>query len=564
MIRRASRGLVVLLLFVLYPSLVGAQLVVQQVATGLVLPVGFVQMPSDPAVQVVVEQIGRVRVLRNNVLQPGAYLDLTGAISAGGEQGLLGLAFSPTYAIDGRVFVNFTDSNGNTVIARFTCTTDLLHADVNTRKDLVWPGGLPYIVQPASNHNGGNLAFGPDGFLYVGLGDGGSANDPFQNAQNPMSLLGKMLRLNVSVSTSDPEGYDVPVDNPFVGRGNVLPEIWDFGLRNPWRWSFDDPAHGGTGALIIGDVGQGAWEEIDYEPAGAGGRNYGWPYREGSHDNVTTAAVFSPMTNPIFEYGRDTGATVIGGVIYRGTALGAAMRGRYIFADFVSQRVWTLGLDVNPLTGQATATDRSEVLGLGLAAVNTSSFGVDAAGEVYLLSLSGGAVFRLSGTSGGGPVNSCTIPDPFASLGGGTCVNGGWLPPGSTAPVPAPPPPTTPPPSSGTCATPDPFASLGGGTCVNGGWLPPGAVPAAPPTPPPPPTGTGCQTPDPFTSLGGGTCVNGGWLPPGAVLPPSSGSGSPTPPPPPPPAGCVGPDPFATLTSLKGLCVNGGWIPVPR
>jgi glucose/arabinose dehydrogenase len=319
MLRQLIRALFVVLPLVMRPTPVDAQLSVQEVASGLVAPLAFVQMPSDPAVQAIVEQVGRVRLLRNGVLQPDAYLDLSGVVSAGGERGLLGLAFSPNYARDGRVFVNFTDLNGNTVLARFTCTVDLLHANPNTRKDFIWPDGLPYIVQPASNHNGGHMAFGPDGYLYVGLGDGGGSNDPYHNAQDPLSPLGKMLRMNVDVADNDFEGYDVPPGNPFAGRADVLGIIWAFGLRNPWRWSFDDPARGGTGALIIGDVGQSSWEEIDYEPAGAAGRNYGWRNREGAHDNVTDLPPFSAsLTDPIFEYSPTTGrgrlaASSIGG-----------------------------------------------------------------------------------------------------------------------------------------------------------------------------------------------------------------------------------------------------------
>ena len=181
------------------------------------------------------------------------FLDLTADVLSGGEQGLLGLAFAPDYATSRRVYVNFTNPSGHTVVARFLRDAgDPLRADPATRFDLVWPGGLSYIEQPFANHNGGNLVFGPDGFLYIGLGDGGAGGDPGHRAQNPLTLLGKMLRIDVSVDAGHPTGYSIPPGNPFVGRAGVLPEIWAFGLRNPWRYSFDDPAHGGTGALIIG------------------------------------------------------------------------------------------------------------------------------------------------------------------------------------------------------------------------------------------------------------------------------------------------------------------------
>ena len=320
---------------------------------------------------VVVQQDGRIRAVRNGALQSADFLDLRAVVLNSGEQGLLGLAFAPDYATSGRVFVNFSNLQGHTVIARFTrMAGDPLRADPATRFDLLFPGGQRFISQPFCNHNGGNIAFGPDGFLYIGMGDGGSGNDPLRLAQNPQSLLGKMLRIDVNVPASDPEGYNIPPTNPFVGRADVLPEIWSLGLRNPWRWSFDNVSRGGTGALIIGDVGQNAFEEISYEPRNRGGRNYGWPQREGAHNNVP-GTLFSPATDPIFEYGRSVGTTVTGGFVYRGAALGLAYRGRYFFADFGSSRVWSLALTVNPSTGEATASDfREHTAEFGAAATN--------------------------------------------------------------------------------------------------------------------------------------------------------------------------------------------------
>ena len=226
--------------------------------------------------------------------------------------------------------------------------------------------------------------------------DGGSGNDPMHLAQNPRSLLGKMLRVDVSVPDSDPEGYDVPPTNPFVGRPDVLAEIWSFGLRNPWRWNFDDPLRGGTGAMLIGDVGQNSFEEIDFEPARRGGRNYGWRNREGAHPNVTSLPPFSqPLVEPIFEYGRSTGQSITGGYVYRGALLGAGARGRYFFGDFVASRVWSIQLTIAPATGEATATDLAEHTGdLRAAASSPSSFGVDASGELYVVNYTG-TVYRL-------------------------------------------------------------------------------------------------------------------------------------------------------------------------
>jgi glucose/arabinose dehydrogenase len=376
-----------------------AQLRADVVASGFTVPIAFVQDPSDPTVQVVVQQNGHIRVLKNGVVQAADFLNVENVIRDGGEQGLLGLAFAPDYATSGRFFINFTNVSGHTVIARFRrSAADPLRADPTSRFDLRWPDGERFIFQPFANHNGGNLAFGPDGFLYIGMGDGGSGNDPMHLAQNPQSLLGKMLRINVAVPDSDAEGYDVPAGNPFVGRPGVLTEIWSFGLRNPWRWSFDDPGRGGTGALVIGDVGQNAFEEVDYEPSNRGGRNYGWRNREGAHDNVTSLPPFSlPLVDPIFEYQHPTGRSITGGFVYRGTALGGLFRGRYFYADFVSSRIWSLRLTVDPVTREATADDQQEHTS-ELGVLNPSSFGVDADGELYVVSYAG-SVFRIANTN---------------------------------------------------------------------------------------------------------------------------------------------------------------------
>ena len=374
-----------------------AQVRAELVASGFTQPVAFVQDPSDPAVQLVVQQDGRIRALRNFVVQPADFLDLRSEVLNEGERGLLGLAFAPNYATSGRVFVNFVNRDGDTVIARFRRSAgDPLRADPGSRFDFRWPDGRRVIVQPFSNHNGGNLAVGPDGFLYLGMGDGGSGNDPMHNAQNPRTLLGKMLRLDVNVPDSDPDGYNVPSSNPFAGRSDVLGEIWSFGLRNPWRWSFDDPSRGGTGALVVADVGQNSFEEVNYEPAGRGGRNYGWRNREGAHDNVTSLPPFSqPLVDPIFEYPRTVGRSITGGYVYRGALLGASARGRYFFGDFVTSRVWSIHITTAPLTGEATASDLIEHTDdLGAARDNPSSFGVDAAGELYVVNY-GGTIHRL-------------------------------------------------------------------------------------------------------------------------------------------------------------------------
>ncbi len=374
----------------------------QVYASGFTAPIAFVQDPLDRSVQFVVEQAGRIRVVRSGTVQPTDFLDLRTAVLAGGERGLLGLAFAPD-ASSGRFYVNFTNRSGDTVVARFRRANPLV-ADPATRFDLRFggAGGPAVVAQPFSNHNGGHLAFGPDGYLYIGLGDGGAGDDPDHRAQNPQELLGKMLRIDVNVAESHAVGYQVPGTNPFVAGGPVAarPEIWAFGLRNPWRYTFDDPARGGTGGLVIGDVGQNAFEEIDYEPPNRGGRNYGWRNREGAHDNVTSRPpAFLPLVDPIHEYGRAAGQSVTGGYVYRGRALGAAYTGRYFFADYVQGRVWSIALALDS-QGEARASglmEHTTELGGQSQLGNISSFGVDADGELYLVSLTRGTVLIVAG-----------------------------------------------------------------------------------------------------------------------------------------------------------------------
>jgi glucose/arabinose dehydrogenase len=393
-IRPAAAFLAAALLLVATPA--RAQIGVELVAQGLASPIGFVQDPADAAVQYIVEQGGRIRVLQNGTLLTTDFLDLSDETVGSGEQGLLGFALDPDYGATGRVWVNFTNLSGNTVVARFTRSAgNPLQADPDSRFDLLWPGGDRFIFQPFGNHNGGHMAFGPDNRLYIGMGDGGSGSDPLNNAQTPGTLLGKMLRIDVSVPDTDVEGYDVPADNPFVGNAEVLPEIWDFGLRNPWRWSFDDFGAGNTDALIIGDVGQGAWEEVDYEPAGAGGRNYGWRIKEGFDDHDTTEpAYFQPLTPPIHVYSHTVGRSITGGYVYRGSALSAEYRGRYFFADFIFGRVWSAGLAVGG-GGASVLNIVEHTAELGAAAELPSSFGRDAAGELYLVAYGAGRIYRI-------------------------------------------------------------------------------------------------------------------------------------------------------------------------
>ena len=382
-----------------------AQLRLDPYVSGLSAPVGFVQDPATPSVQYVVQQAGLIRVIQNGALLPTPFLDVASIISCCGEQGLLGLAFPPDYAASGRFFVNFTNPAGHTVVARFLRSAgNPLVANFSSRFDLRWGSGQRFIPQPFANHNGGHIAFGPDGYLYIGMGDGGASNDPQHNAQDPMSLLGKMLRIDVNVALADVNGYVVPPDNPFP-PGNALgalPEIWAFGLRNPWKFSFDPPALGGTGAMFIGDVGQGMWEEIDYQPPGVGGRNYGWRNREGAHPNPNALTggnlppAYEPLIDPITEYQHPVGASVTGGVVYRGRALRASYRGRYFYAD-LGGRNWSIAL-MPAAGGEVTASPPLEhtaefggVERIGL----VTAFGIDASGEIYIVGYTQGVIFKV-------------------------------------------------------------------------------------------------------------------------------------------------------------------------
>ena len=329
-------------------------------------PLGMAVRTGDPALYVA-QKTGKIVVLRAGDVDPDPLLDLTQQVSLGGEQGLLGLAFSP----DGReLYVNYTDTNGDTRVVGYAMPDG--RVDLSTRRDIL------VVEQPYSNHNGGNLVFGPDGYLYIGLGDGGSGGDPDGNGQSLSTPLGKMLRIDPQLSGEPP--YRIPPDNPFVGRPDARPAIWAYGLRNPWRYSFDRQ----TGDLWIADVGQSAWEEIDVEPASSsGGENYGWNILEGTHpffgDELPGGVA------PTYEYSHDAGGcTVIGGYVYRGEAI-PELQGAYLFGDLC------LGLI------EAIRVEGGQVVGhreLGPVVENLSSFGEDADGELYAMSLSGG-LYRI-------------------------------------------------------------------------------------------------------------------------------------------------------------------------
>ena len=316
----------------------------------------------------VAEKGGRIVAIRGGTVDPAPVLDLTDDVSNGGEQGLLGLAFSP----DGRfLYVSFTDTNGDSHLTEFAMSGD--GVDVGSRRDVL------VVDQPYSNHNGGNLAFGPDGDLYFGLGDGGSEGDPDGRGQDLGTLLGKMLRIDPRPEGDRP--YGIPGDNPFVERAGARPETWAYGLRNPWRYSFDRQ----TGDLWIGDVGQNEWEEVDFQPASSsGGENYGWNRFEGSHPYQGPDP--GNAVPPIFEYSHETGGCVVtGGYVYRGKAI-AGLQGAYVFADFCLGRISALVQRDGRVVDQRTFAAEAPQL---------ASFGEDGNGELYALSLDG-PVYRLA------------------------------------------------------------------------------------------------------------------------------------------------------------------------
>jgi len=332
------------------------------VSTGLSSPV-FLTQPLDDGRIFVVEQPGRIRILKDGVLQTTPFLDLASRVLSGGERGLLSVAFHPQYATNHFFYVYFTPrTNGDIMIERFTTTSNPDVADPASTKLIIT---APHSSQ--SNHNGGLLTFGPDGMLYAALGDGGGTGDPLGNGQNFNSLLGGMLRLDVD--NGDP--YAIPANNPFVGQANHRGEVWAKGLRNPWRYAFDT----NTGLLYIADVGQGEREEVNVVPAGSGGLNYGWNITEGTICYNTSTCDKTGFTDPVLDYDHDTGAcSITGGYVYRGTAI-EGLQGHYLYSDYCA------GFLKSFRYSSGTVVDQKD---WGLSAGNVTSFGQDIDGELYI------------------------------------------------------------------------------------------------------------------------------------------------------------------------------------
>ncbi len=338
-------------------------------------PDGLFYNPSNPSKFYVTEQTGVIKVFDNfqNVNSSTVFLNITDRVLYGGEQGLLGLAFHPNFVQNGYFYVNYVaDSERRTVIARFSVNVDNPNtANVSSEQELL------QFDQPFSNHKGGQLAFGPDGFLYVGVGDGGSGGDPLGNGQNRSTLLGKILRINID-EASGGKNYSIPRDNPFVGNTlGYCEEIYAYGLRNPWRFSFDVV----TGNLWVGDVGQDRIEEIDLIEKG---NNYGWNIMEGTLCyNPSTGCNETGLTLPIWSYTHDIGNAVIGGYVYRGSTL-PSLNGAYVYGDYGSGRIWALRYDGIVVTSLLTETS-----------VNISSFGLDQKNELYFTAYDG-KIYKLT------------------------------------------------------------------------------------------------------------------------------------------------------------------------
>ncbi len=359
--------------FLLRPADTSSDYQFAEIASGLARPV-YLTHAGDVRL-FVVEQGGLIRIIEKGAVLDEPFLDVSALLNTQGlERGLLGMAFHPDYAENGWFFINYTAAgSGANTVARYS-RLDANQADPASAEIIL------SVDDPYPNHNAGQLAFGPDGYLYVGLGDGGSGGDPHGNGQNRSVLLGKMLRLDVDGDLP----YEIPDDNPFVGDGRFRPEIWAWGLRNPWRYSFDRL----TGDLYIADVGQYLWEEINMQPADSpGGENYGWSVYEGTHSFSGESAP-PDMVTPIAEYSHSDGCSVTGGYVYRGAAL-PELRGTYFYGDWCSGVAWTARRDESGVWQTRVFMNTGRQI---------SSFGEDAAGELYLLD-HGGAVLRLEHVS---------------------------------------------------------------------------------------------------------------------------------------------------------------------
>lgn len=373
---------------------------IQLKAEGFQRPV-FITHGNDGSGRLfIVEQAGLIRILNaDGSLEVTPFLDITSRVRSpanggGSEEGLLSASFPPDYTKKGHFYAYYTNQDGNNLVVRYSLTDDPNRADPSSEQEIIF---LKHPIQ--SNHNGGQLAFGKDGYLYIGTGDGGGGGDPNGNAQNPASLLGKILRIDVEYSTPNGEfatylpclqkgegqgqstTYSIPPDNPYINQPGYRLEIWALGLRNPWRFSFDRQTYD----LYIGDVGQGEYEEVDFQPANSpGGENYGWNIMEASQCYNSSTCNTTGLVLPVAEYDHSLGCSITGGYVYRGLAF-SAMQGIYFYADFCSGKVWGLQNDGN--------WQIQELLESGL---KVSTFGESESGELYLADLASGNIYQLT------------------------------------------------------------------------------------------------------------------------------------------------------------------------
>ncbi len=352
------------------------ELVTELLVRGLERPLFMSQVPGRDGAFLIVEQIGHIHLFEQEQLVLESFLDVSEVISRGSEQGLLGLALHKDFESNGLFYINYTDQAGDTQVVRYRVADDEpFRADPSSATPII------SVNQPARNHNGGMIAFGPDGYLYVGLGDGGLQGDPASHGQNAGTLLGSILRLDVDSKGIFGE-YVIPEDNPLVMVEGARGEIWSYGLRNPWRFSFDRE----TGDLWIGDVGENAHEEIDFQPAGVGGLNFGWNLAEGPACYADPNCEAADIVWPVFSYGRDVGLSVTGGYVYRGSQI-EGRAGTYLCGDYGTGYVWALTSD-DGVSWNASAPMPSDL--------TISSFAEDLDGELYIVDFAG-SIYRIVG-----------------------------------------------------------------------------------------------------------------------------------------------------------------------
>jgi glucose/arabinose dehydrogenase len=373
-----------------------APLSLRTIVTGLFRPVFVTHAPGDESRQFVVQQLGQIVIVRNGSILKTPFLNIAIQISAGGERGLLGLAFHPQYQTNGRFFVYYTDPDGDITIAEYHVSSNPDVADPDSGEVII---SIDHSLAPGisfANHNGGTVAFGPnDGLLYFGTGDGGSGNDPFNKAQDLSMLLGKIGRIDVdNINPGGQDNYGIPLTNPFVSIEGARPEIWHYGVRNPWRFTFDRA----TGDMYIGDVGQNAYEEVDFQPANnPGGLNYGWKIAEGfqCRGGAGTCGTDPGLTPPIIDYphtSEEPSLSVTGGYVYRGSRI-PGLQGTYFYADYVIGKIWSLrysGGVVSEFQERTPELDPEDNL-----LDNISSFGEDPHGELYICDFGVGALYKI-------------------------------------------------------------------------------------------------------------------------------------------------------------------------